>query len=488
MDHKLYVFIEINGQQRFVGTIAKVSSGEGEFAYAPEYLSQPDAAAISCRLPLREEPFDTGVTRNFFEGLLPEGFTRRSVAGWIHADSNDYLTILAGLGKECLGAIRILESQDESMETGYELLSIDQVKELAREGASKSAELVTKSHLSLAGASGKVGLYYHPLEKRWYQPVGDAPSTHIVKQSHVRLEGIVANEQLALMTARNCGLLVPDSFIIDLDQARDEDVLFATERFDRAFPVQGENGFPVQGDRTFSAQEGNGFSAQGGGKFPSQEERGSSAWEESGANASRGAQNTNNPPGVTGGASDFPVPYRLHQEDFSQALGIGSLDKYENQKSGYMKKCFDLLRKYSANPIEDQMRLWEILLFDFLVGNTDNHIKNVSLLYSKSLQSVRLAPAYDIVSTCIYDASTRDMAIYFGDVCSLDDIDRKAIEQAAAEAAIGKKMAMSALDRLAGGFESGLSEAARVLKESGFVQADQMKEQILARSGYRNIL
>ena len=42
----------------------------------------------------------------------------------------------------------------------YKPLSIDDVKALAKEGVSKSTELITEAHLSLTGASGKVGLYY----------------------------------------------------------------------------------------------------------------------------------------------------------------------------------------------------------------------------------------------------------------------------------------------------------------------------------------
>ena len=71
-----------------------------------------------------------------------------------------------------------------------------------------------RSHLSLTGASGKVGLYYDAAGKQWYLPKGTAPSTHIVKQSHIRLSGIVANEQLSLRTAYYCGIEIPDSFII----------------------------------------------------------------------------------------------------------------------------------------------------------------------------------------------------------------------------------------------------------------------------------
>ena len=64
-----------------------------------------------------------------------------------------------------------------------------------------------------------------------------------------------------------------------------------------------------------------------------------------------------------------------------------------------MKKMFDLLRRYSASPIEDQIKLWEIIVFHWLIGNTDGHIKNFSLVYDANLKAVRLAPAYDIVST-----------------------------------------------------------------------------------------
>ena len=54
---------------------------------------------------MEEKVFNSQRTRIFFEGLLPEGFTRRYVAEWMHVDENDYISILAGLGKVCLGEI-----------------------------------------------------------------------------------------------------------------------------------------------------------------------------------------------------------------------------------------------------------------------------------------------------------------------------------------------------------------------------------------------
>ena len=114
----------------------------------------------------------------------------------------------------------------------------------------------------------------------------------------------------------------------------------------------------------------------------------------------------------------------MHQEDFAQVLGISSYDKYETGEQKYLPKLFRVLRNHSKDPIEDQLKLWDMIVYDFLVGNTDNHIKNLSLVYSKSLREKRLAPAYDIVSTAIYPSSSREMAIGIGGERTLDTIRR----------------------------------------------------------------
>ena len=60
-------------------------------------------------------------------------------------------------------------------ESSYRLLSHEELLEFAREGATKSAELVIKSHLSLAGASGRLdyimtGIIMNGISQRdWHQ-------------------------------------------------------------------------------------------------------------------------------------------------------------------------------------------------------------------------------------------------------------------------------------------------------------------------------
>ena len=425
---RLSVFIEIEGVFEYVGEIAGMDSNDASFTYADSYLENPEHRAISIGLPLEEKTFDARRTRIFFEGLLPEGFTRRCVADWMHMEENDYLSILAGLGRECLGAIKIVDESGEAPVPEYKELSEKEVYALASEGAMESAELVTKSHLSLTGASGKVGLYYDEKSEKWYLPVGEAPSTHIVKQSHVRLKKIVTNEQLCLLTAKYLGIEVPESFIIKTHDKDEEAVLFASKRYDRKV--------------------------------------------------------TPNAKLIDG----LLVPHRLHQEDFPQALGIAASNKYEKNNEGYMKQLFAMLRAHSSNPMEDSLKLWDVCVFNYLVGNTDNHIKNISLLYGENLKSIRLAPAYDIVSTMIYPSSTEHMALSIGGIYNINQINRASFEHAAAEVGMGVKIAMKRFDAMVEGFIPAINRAKEELLAQGFGQAEQICDIIIKKGGISKCL
>ncbi|RLC21319.1 MAG: hypothetical protein DRI57_02640 [Deltaproteobacteria bacterium] len=83
---------------------------------------------------------------------------------------------------------------------------------------------------------------------------------------------------------------------------------------------------------------------------------------------------------------------KLHQEDFQQLLQ--SNDKYE----GSYEKIARFVKKHSATPAHDLVRLYKSALLFFVLGNGDAHLKNFSLIRSES-GPCHLSPAYDIVSS-----------------------------------------------------------------------------------------
>lgn len=112
------------------------------------------------------------------------------------------------------------------------------------------------------------------------------------------------------------------------------------------------------------------------------------------------------------------VPFRLHQEDFSQAMGISSGHKYEHNGEGYLKRMCDILKKYSSNPMEDQLKLWDICVFNYLIGNTDNHIKNVSLLYASDMASIKSSES--TYATGIYTGKRHEKKDFRGAKAGVD--------------------------------------------------------------------
>ena len=103
---------------------------------------------------------------------------------------------------------------------------------------------------------------------------------------------------------------------------------------------------------------------------------------------------------------------RIHQEDFCQALGIPPELKYQQEGGPNLKKCFALVRAVSSVPGPDVLRLFDAVVFNFLIGNNDAHGKNFSLLYDG--RKARFAPLYDLICTQAYPALSNEMAMKIG--------------------------------------------------------------------------
>lgn len=86
---------------------------------------------------------------------------------------------------------------------------------------------------------------------------------------------------------------------------------------------------------------------------------------------------------------------KIAMEDFCQVSERLTEDKYK----GSAERIGKLLQRYSAFPGLDAVDLLERVLFNFLVGNADMHLKNYSII--ETPQGTRLAPAYDLLSTIL---------------------------------------------------------------------------------------
>lgn len=86
---------------------------------------------------------------------------------------------------------------------------------------------------------------------------------------------------------------------------------------------------------------------------------------------------------------------RLHQEDFSQALGARGNEKYQSIGGVVsLSRIAGVLRRHATNA--DLARLARMVVFAAGIGNLDMHAKNLGLLHPLG-RSPELAPAYDVV-------------------------------------------------------------------------------------------
>jgi serine/threonine-protein kinase HipA len=93
---------------------------------------------------------------------------------------------------------------------------------------------------------------------------------------------------------------------------------------------------------------------------------------------------------------------RVHQEDFCQALSVMPERKYQSDGGPGAADLFQVARALLPGLAGDKAcgQLVDALAFNWLIGGSDAHAKNFSLLMSGP--AVRLAPLYDLASILPY--------------------------------------------------------------------------------------
>ncbi len=233
MAHKLLVYLF----NEHVGTLGS-TNGRLSFQYTPEFLQKPNAASLSCSLPLQTDPFDDQLTRPFFAGLLPEGQMRRLIAQQLQVSGQNDFTLLEHLGGECAGAVTFLERgqatrqfpeiDDVQWLTDDELLAI--LDELPRRPMLAGNNGL---RLSLAGAQDKLPVIFDGA--RIGLPRNGTASSHIVKPAIQAIDESVINEGFCMALANAMQL---KSATATIRHVKNRPFLLV-ERYDRTIDSEG---------------------------------------------------------------------------------------------------------------------------------------------------------------------------------------------------------------------------------------------------------
>jgi serine/threonine-protein kinase HipA len=323
----------LNGEK--VGVYHRESTGEQRFEYHPEWKKtrQP----ISLSLPIGTGPFRGKEVQNVFENLLPDDAqTRREIAENTQAEGDDTFSLLYEIGRDCVGAFQFLpegKTPNSPQEIQVNPLSENDLVDriLSLEQKPLNVSEDETFRISLAGSHEKSALLRH--KNQWSVPLNTTPSSHIFKPQHGENRGFFDLDENEFFCMKLCENLGLSVANIDFRRFKDES---NPRRQTTCLIIE-------RFDREFKNE------------------------------------------GI----------YRIHCEDFCQALGLARSQKRPDNEET-MIEVFELLQE-SSEPATDQLRFIQHQIIQWFIGADDGHLKNFSL-YLSGENAYRLTEFYDISS------------------------------------------------------------------------------------------
>lgn len=172
---------------------------------------------------------------------------------------------------------------------------------------------------------------------------------------------------------------------------------------------------------------------------------------------------------------------RLHQEDFCQALGYGSDQKYQEYRGPSFAQCYRLVQAVSSEPAIDAQHLLRWQIFNVLAGNSDGHAKNLALLYQPGGE-IRLAPFYDLICTRAIERIDEHLAFGVGGERNPSLVTRAHWEELARACDVRPRFLLGLVDEMATGLLDQLAPVRAAFEEQvGEYPALQRIEQVVNR-------
>jgi len=346
---KAHPSLNVLMNNRLVGRLKKATSGAISFQYDESWVDWEPAIPLSISLPVQSKAYTGAGVLAVIENLLPDvDAVRRRVAERVGAEGVDAYSLLAKIGRDCVGGLQFVEEGADPPQVGRvegEPVDDEQVGRILKGLKAQPLGLEDSDafRISVAGAQEKTALLLH--NGRWMKPIASTPTTHILKPQIVQIptaDGVidlsnsVENEFYCLKLLSAFGLRVPNVAMHGFGEVR----TLVVERFDRLW---------TQDERLL----------------------------------------------------------RIPQEDFCQALSVPSTQKYQSHGGPNAVTILETLRA-SDTPQEDQMAFLKAQILFWLIGATDGHAKNFSI-HLRSGGKFKLAPFYDVLTAqpAVDDAQIR---------------------------------------------------------------------------------
>lgn len=329
----MQLMVSLNGLK--VGTLLKDKNGGLHFSYTQQWMERPGARPISLSLPITKQKYSGDVVYNFFDNLLPDNSNiRNKIQARFNVGSGHAFDLLAAIGKDCVGAIQLSSEQAESVnQLNYKVLSEQEIEKLLQ--SYKHAPLgmeIDNDDFRISIAGAQEKTALLRIEQQWTKPIGSTPTSHIMKLPMGELP------QVGIDLTDSC-----ENEFICLELAR-------------AF------GFSVANSEVLYFGDQKVLSVE---RFDRKY------------------------------ASDGSWLMRLPQEDFCQAMGISSAQKYQSDGGPGITDCLNLLT--ASSQAEDRETFFKTQIFFWLIAAINGHGKNFSVFLEPENQ-YRMTPLYDILS------------------------------------------------------------------------------------------
>ena len=353
---------------RLIGTLDfSEALGQFSFRYDVEWSNSPTAYTLSPFLPFRSFAGDTAElhsarVRRFFGNLLPEGRALEDAADAAGVGKSNLFGLLLAIGRESSGALALLPegSSPKHLESSRRAIPMYELSERIRGRQDSPFSVWDKRvRLSIPGLQDKLPVQ-RDTDGTFSLVDGALASTQILKPESVssQVPFQVANEHYCLSLAIQVGVAAATATIIRVPEA-----VLVVERFDRTREKDGS-------------------------------------------------------------------VRRRHIIDACQALDLAVDAKYERNfgdgrdvahiRNGVSLPRLFSLAKLTTGAAKARLDLLRWTLFQFLIGNSDAHGKNVSFFVGHG--GLELAPAYDLVSVDMYPAINHQLAMAIGDEFTLEKV------------------------------------------------------------------